>query len=194
MLPVIKPAFIPSAPVSPVSSSRVKTHSIGPCSMLSESRMASSIAHPIPSSAPSVVPLAFIHSPSTYVCIGSFSKSIFTSGSFSQTMSMWLCRIIVGRPSIPFVAFFLISTLPVSSTLVSNPLLSPNWRRYSIIFSSFLEGLGIALIFANCSKTHAGFSSIFAILVIFYSFLCVIVARVISFFTTFATAKLKQND
>ena len=74
--PVIKPAFMPSAPVRPVSSSRVKTHSMGPCSMSSAANSASSMAHPIPSSAPSVVPSAVSHSPSTYVLMGSLSKSI----------------------------------------------------------------------------------------------------------------------
>ncbi len=64
MLPVMNPDFSPAAPVSPVSSSRVKRHSIGPCSMSSESSIASSMAQPMPSSAPSVVPRAFIQSPS----------------------------------------------------------------------------------------------------------------------------------
>ena len=64
MSPFMNPALIPIAPVRLVSSSRVKTHSNGPCSMSSLSRIASSMAQPMPSSAPSVVPLAVSHSPS----------------------------------------------------------------------------------------------------------------------------------
>ena len=119
--PVMNPAFMPIAPVSPVSSSRVKTHSIGPCSMSSLARIASSIATPIPSSAPSVVPFAPIHSPSTYVCMASLWKSKSTSTSFSHTISMWLCSINVLRFSYPEVAGLRISTLPVSSVIVSRP-------------------------------------------------------------------------
>ena len=73
--PLIKPSFRANAPVSPVSSSTVNRHSSGPCSMLSSARIASSVATPIPLSAPSVVPLAFSHSPSISVSIGSVRKS-----------------------------------------------------------------------------------------------------------------------
>ena len=62
--PDIKSDFISKAPVRPVSSSRVNTHSIGPCSISVAWRRAISIAIPIPSSAPRVVPFAFNHSPS----------------------------------------------------------------------------------------------------------------------------------
>ncbi len=73
--PVMKPFSRALAPVRPVSSSTVNRHSIGPCSISSEARIASSAATPIPLSAPSVVPLARSQSPSTIVSIGSLSKS-----------------------------------------------------------------------------------------------------------------------
>ena len=173
----MKPGFIPSAPVSPVSSSRVKTHSIGPCSMSLLSRIASSMAQPIPSSAPNVVPLALSHSPSIYVWIASFLKSKSMSTSFSHTMSMWLCRITVFLFSKPGVAPLRMITLPVSSTLVSRPWSSPNFFKYSIIFSSCFEGRGIWLIFANCSNTQAGINSL---LFIINSILCVLQKKSLS--------------
>ena len=46
------------------------------------------VATPMPLSAPKVVPLAFSHSPSISVSIGSVRKSCFTSLFFSHTMSM----------------------------------------------------------------------------------------------------------
>ena len=76
---------------------------------------------------------------------------------------MWLCRMTVLRFSIPFVAPLRMMTLPVSSTFVSNPWLSPHSFRYAIIFSSRFDGRGIWLIFANSSNTEAGFSSILLI-------------------------------
>ena len=63
----MNPSFKAKAPVNPVSSSTVKRHSSGPCSMLSSANMAKAAATPMPLSAPKVVPLAFIHSPSISV-------------------------------------------------------------------------------------------------------------------------------
>lgn len=142
MSPLMKPSCKAKAPVSPVSSSTVNRHSTGPCSILSSARMASSVATPIPLSAPSVVPLAFSHSPSISVSIGSVRKSCFTSLFFSHTMSTCDCSTTVFRFSMPGVAGFLISTFPASSTFVSNLCFSPNAFRKAIIFSSFLEGRG----------------------------------------------------
>ncbi len=63
------------APVSPLSSSMVKSSSRGPCATSSASISASMAATPIPLSAPSVVPCAVSHSPSRSGRIGSFEKS-----------------------------------------------------------------------------------------------------------------------
>ena len=98
----------------------------------------------------------------------SLSKSIFTSGRQSQTISMWLCRITVLQSSYPGVAPLRIITLPTSSTFVSKPRLSPKLFKYSIIFSSRFEGRGISLIFAKCSKTTAGFNSLLFIINVYF--------------------------
>mmetsp|Transcript_108281 Transcript_108281/g.334396 ORF Transcript_108281/g.334396 Transcript_108281/m.334396 type:complete len:310 (-) Transcript_108281:327-1256(-) len=78
----------PNAPVRPVSSSTVKSASIGG-SLASGpiSRTASAAATPTPLSAPSVVPVAFSHSPSTLSRMGSVAKSCAVPAFFSQTMS-----------------------------------------------------------------------------------------------------------
>ena len=73
--------------------------------------------------------------------------------------------------SIPLVAALRIITLPVSSTFVSNPRLSPQFFRYSIIFSSRFEGRGISLIFANSAKTTAGFKSLLFIINAIFDFI-----------------------
>ena len=170
---------MPIAPVRPVSSSRVNTHSIGPCSMSVARRSASCIAQPIPSSAPSVVPSAHSQSPSIYVSIGSLRKSISFPSMLSHTMSICDCSMTTGLCSMPGVAGLRIITLPVASTIVSNSNSLPTLSRYSIIFSSCFEGRGIALIFANSSKTIAGFNSFLVIIMRYYK-----VIR--NFFTNFA--------
>ena len=166
--PFMKPSFKANAPVNPVSSSTVNRHSNGPCSMVSSARIASSVATPIPLSAPSVVPLAFIHSPSISVSIGSTRKSCSTSLFFSQTISTCDCKMTVCRFSFPGVAGFLIKTFPASSTLVSRLCFSPNAFKYAIIFSSFFEGRGTWHISAKYLNTPAGLSSCFSILFSFY--------------------------
>ena len=70
-----KPGLRPNAPVNPVSSSIVKRHSIGPCSILFDARIANCAATPMPSSAPNVVSLAVTQSPSITDSIGSLLKS-----------------------------------------------------------------------------------------------------------------------
>ena len=83
------------------------------------------MAHPIPSSAPRVVLSAQSHSPSMYVSMGSFMKSISFPWRLSQTISMCDCMMTVGLFSMPGVAGLRITTLPVSSTSVSRPSSSP---------------------------------------------------------------------
>ena len=63
-LPFSSSAFKPNAPAKPVSSSRVMSTSIGPCSTVSSSIIAIAAATPMPSSAPRVVSRAVTHSPS----------------------------------------------------------------------------------------------------------------------------------
>ena len=144
--PFINPSFRANAPVSPVSSSTVNKHSNGPCSIVSSARIASSVATPMPLSAPNVVPFAFSHSPSISVSIGSVRKSCSTLLFFSHTMSTCDCNTTVCRFSLPGVAGFLINTFPASSTLVSRLCFSPNAFKYAIIFSSFFEGRLLALV------------------------------------------------
>ena len=98
-LPVSIPSPSPKAPVSPVSSSTVKSASSGPCCAAGSSSTANAAAMPMPQSAPSVVPSAFTHPPSMRVRMASRSKSNTTSERFSQTMSMCDCRITPGRSS-----------------------------------------------------------------------------------------------
>ena len=124
--PCMKPFCISKAPVRPVSSSRVKRHSMGPCSMLSSANTASPVATPMPLSAPSVVPLAFNHSPSIHVSIGSFKKSCSTSLRLSGTMSIWACKTTVFLFSIPGVAGFSNKTLPQASVVVFKLYFLPN--------------------------------------------------------------------
>ena len=89
-------------------------------------------------------------------------------------MSMWLWSITVLRFSYPGVAALRIITLPVLSTCVSRLWLSPQFLRYSIIFSSRFEGRGISLIRANCSNTHVGFKSLLVIILLFFYDRCLI--------------------
>ena len=56
---------MPFAPSMPVSSVAVISTSIGPCGMSFDNSTAIPVATPMPLSAPSVVPSAVTHSPST---------------------------------------------------------------------------------------------------------------------------------
>ena len=96
------------APNIVVSSSEVKIHSNLGAFIFSQSNTANIIATPIPLSAPSVVPLAFIKSPSTYNSRPSLEKSWLLSGSFSQIISVCACNAMAGLFSLPGVAFFFI--------------------------------------------------------------------------------------
>ncbi len=90
-------------PVSPVSSSTVKSASIFPCAMSSAASTALR-GHPEPLSAPSVVPLALTQSPSMIVSMGSFSKSNVTPEFFAQTYPHGTGKTTVGTSSFPSVA------------------------------------------------------------------------------------------
>ena len=133
-----------SAPVSPVSSSTVKIHSIGPCCTVGSAMTARAAATPIPSSAPSVVPSAWSQSPFIIASIGSFSKSWTLSLFFSHTMSVCACKMIVLRSSKPGVAGAFMMTLPHSSTIYSTLCSLAQLMRYSTILPSFFEGRGTA--------------------------------------------------
>ena len=85
--PFSRPGFKPNAPVIPVSSSTVKSASIGPCSISFDSSTASAVATPIPLSPPRVVPVAFTQPSTMRGLIGSFRKSCSTSEFFCGTMS-----------------------------------------------------------------------------------------------------------
>ena len=75
MSPCNTPGLRAIAPPKSISSEVVNKNSIGPCSSLSSSAIASIIATAIPLSAPSVVLSAFRYFPSTIRLIGSFLKS-----------------------------------------------------------------------------------------------------------------------
>ncbi|CDD14487.1 uncharacterized protein BN675_02843 [Parabacteroides merdae CAG:48] len=152
------------APVSPVSSSTVKRHSIGPCSISSDARIASSAATPMPLSAPRVVPLARSQFPSTIVSIGSWSKSCAVPLFFSQTISMWDCKTTVGRFSLPGVADLDIRMLPTASFLIAILYCLANDSRNSIIFPSFFEGRGTCVTWWKNFQTISGFKSVIFIM------------------------------
>ena len=94
-----------------VSSSLVMRASSGPCCSVSSSKTAMMQATPMPSSLPSVVPLAFSHSPSIHVSMGSVSKLCVLSSVFCGTMSMWACIVQTLRFSKPGVAGLCITML-----------------------------------------------------------------------------------
>ena len=81
------PAFRPSAPVIPVSSSIVNNASRGGCGMSLLSSVANIVATPMPLSDPKVVPSARTQSPSTYIFIPCVIKSNVVSLFFWHTMS-----------------------------------------------------------------------------------------------------------
>ena len=108
-------------PYIQVSSSAVISASSGPCFRSLLSNTAIIAATPIPSSLPSVVPLAFTHSPSMYVSIGSVSKLCLLSSVFCGTISMCACRVAIGRLSIPGVAGLRITMFSAPSLKASMP-------------------------------------------------------------------------
>ena len=154
-----------SAPDSPVSSSTVNKHSIGPCSISFASNIAKAVATPMPSSAPKVVPSAFNHSPSIFGTMASFSKSKTLSLFFSQTISICDCKQTQGEFSFPFVAPLRIITLPISSETYSKFLSFAQLIRYSVIFSSCFEGRGIERI--SSKNLNKLFGSKFAKILLF---------------------------
>ena len=145
-----------NAPVSPVSSSTVNSPSIAPSLRSLSLRIARVIATPIPLSAPRVVPLAVSLSPSIVSGMGSFEKSCDTSLFFSHTMSMWLCRTIVGRSSIPGLAGLLMTTFSTLSVSYLRLCFLAKSMRYSLIFPSCFEQRGILLIASNSSQISWG--------------------------------------
>ena len=65
----------------------------------------------------------------------------------------------------PFVADFLIITLPTSSSIVSNPKLLPKFFINCITRSSFLEGRGTAFKSANLSQSCFGSNALISELI-----------------------------
>ncbi len=141
---------------------------MGPCLMSSDARMASWAATPMPSSAPSVVPLAYTQPSFIKVSMGSFSKSCSLSLFFSHTISIWLCNTTDFRFSMPRVAGFLINTFPTSSCVVSRRCFFPKSSKYSMIFSSFFEGRGMARISLKYVQMEDGSNSIKCSFMLFY--------------------------
>ena len=150
------PPFRPRAPSMPVSSVAVISASNGPCTTSSDSITAKIAATPIPLSAPSVVPSALTHSPSTRTSMGSFVKSNRLSPFFCGTMSMCACRMIPLRDSMPGVAGLRRITFPASSTVQAMPCVRASATRYARIASSCRDGRGTRAISANFSHTSRG--------------------------------------
>ena len=142
----ISPCSWPSgsslAPNMPVSSSRVMRASMGPCFKVLSSMMAMIEATPRPLSAPSVVPLAFTHSPSIHGSMGSVSKLCCDSGVFCGTISMWACRMMPLRSSIPGVAGLRMWMFPAGSFTAYTPHSLPKSSRNCWIFSKCPLGRG----------------------------------------------------
>ena len=99
-------------------------------------------ATPMPSSDPNVVPLAFTHSPSTYVSMGSFSKSCVLSEVFCGTMSMCACNTTVLRFSMPGVAGLRITMFSPPSLNASMPCPAAQSSKNFCTFSKCPEGRG----------------------------------------------------
>ena len=156
------------APVIPVSSSIVNSASRAGCSISLLSKIAIILATPKPLSAPSVVPLAFTQSPSTYILIPLVSKSKSVSLFFWCTISRCACSTIGFLSSIPAVAGFLITTFPVSSTRVSRLRLFPNFFINSITRSSFFEGRGTSFKSANLFHKIFGSNSLISSFIVLY--------------------------
>mmetsp|Transcript_14200 Transcript_14200/g.59408 ORF Transcript_14200/g.59408 Transcript_14200/m.59408 type:complete len:229 (+) Transcript_14200:844-1530(+) len=120
----------PNAPVSPVSSSTVKSASSGGSgASASESRSASAAATPMPLSAPSVVPTAVTQSPSRTTFSGVVSKSKPSEGSASVTMSTCPWTHTAGASSPPPLPGRAMTRLPTASLRVSSPRSRANSRR-----------------------------------------------------------------
>ena len=96
----------------------------------------------MPLSAPKVVPFAYKYPFSSITSMLSFAKSKFLFSSFSHTISVCACSII----GILLQFFFLIKTLLYLSFSYSKFLASANSHKYSAIFPSFPDSLGILAI------------------------------------------------
>ena len=129
-------------PYMHVSSSAVIRASSGPCSRSPLSITAIMAATPIPSSEPSVVPLARTHSPSIHVSMGSVSKLCVLSSVFCGTMSMCACRTAVLRFLRPDVAGLRITMLPAPSCHASTPCSLAHESRNCCTFSRCPLGRG----------------------------------------------------
>ena len=142
MSPCSSPPGSALAPNMPVSSSAVMSASTGPCFISLDSITAMMAATPSPSSAPSVVPLAFTHSPSIQGSMGSVSKLWVDSGVFCGTMSMCACRMTPLRFSMPGVAGLRMTILSAGSLNTSTPAFVPQSMRNCCIFSRCPLGRG----------------------------------------------------
>ena len=144
------------APSSPTSSATVISSSSGPCGSDSSSTSAIIAAIATPSSAPSVVPSAFSHSPSRTSAMRPSAGSFGLAGSRSQTMSRWPWRITVGADSRPGVAGTGITRLRPASCSTSSPCPAAHARTCSIIGSSCREGRAIRVIASKCAQNGRG--------------------------------------
>ena len=129
-------------PYMQVSSSAVMSASSGPCTSSLLSITAMMAATPMPSSDPSVVSLAFSHSPSTHVSMGSVSKLWLLSSVFCGTMSMWACSTAVLWPSIPLVAGLRMTMFSALSLKASMPRSAAQPSRKFCTFSRWPLGRG----------------------------------------------------
>ena len=124
------------APSSPTSSATVIRSSSGPCGSDSSSTSAIIAAIATPSSAPSVVPSAFSHSPSRTSAIRPSAGSFGLDGSRSQTMSRWPWSVTTGAFSRPGVAGTRMTRFRPASCCSSKPCCSAHARTCSITGSS----------------------------------------------------------
>ena len=142
MSPCNSPSGRSLAPNIPVSSSAVMRASIGPCFSVLSSMTAMIAATPRPSSAPSVVPFAFTHSPSIHGSMGSVTKLCWLSGVFCGTISMCACSITPLRFSIPADAGLRITMLPAGSLKASTSAFLAKSSKNCCIFSRCPDGRG----------------------------------------------------
>ena len=134
----------------PSSSFVVVITSSGPCTIFLSSSTASAIDRPMPLSAPSDVPRAFIQPFSSYASMGVWSGSSIPT----HTISMWFSITMGVAPSQPGVAGFLITTQFCSSRSYSSPSRLAKSHRKSATFSSWCDGRGTAFNCLKISKTR----------------------------------------
>ena len=144
------------APSRPTSSATVISSSSGPCGRAGSSASAIMAAIATPSSAPSVVPSAFSHSPSRTSSMRPCAGSLGLSGRRSQTMSRWPCRITVGAPSRPGVAGTRTTTFPAASCSTGKLRPAAQARTCSTIAASPPEGRGMRVISSKCAQNALG--------------------------------------